>query len=129
MVVSLSWSGADLRCSRESLGLSTHVLADWLPWKQSRVCECENGRRAIPSWVVERMVALEDIRDELVEGMLEHLDMAPDAVLIVHESDASYLLAHQTDPHVPAVVQRVAAALAASTFERETGKRPRIVIE
>lgn len=125
----MTWTGTDLRCCRESLGLSTHVLADWLPWKQSRVSECENGRRAIPAWVVERMVALEDARDDLVESMLEHLEATPDAALIVHDSDASYLLAHQTDPHIPAVVQRVAAALAASTWEAETGKRPMIVNE
>ena len=125
----MTWSATDLRCSRESLGLSTHVLADWLPWKQSRVSECENGRRAIPDWVAERMMALEDARDDLVESMLEHLELVPDAALIVHAEDAGYLLAHQTDPHIPAVVQRVAAALAASTFERETGKRPPIVIE
>ncbi len=123
----MSWTGSDLRCSRESLGLSTHVLAEWLPWKQSRVSECENGRRAIPAWVAERMTALEAARDDLVESMLEHLEQVPDAALIVHESDASYLLAHQTDPHIPAVVQRVAAALAASTWERETGRRPSIV--
>jgi hypothetical protein len=104
-------------------------LADWLPWKQSRVSEAERGLRGIPDGIVKRIVALEDARDDLVESMLEHLELVPDAALIVHAEDAGYLLAHQTDPHIPAAVQRVAAALAASTWERETGKRPLIVIE
>jgi hypothetical protein len=122
------WTGADLRCAREALGLSMVQLADWLPWKQSRISEAERGLRRVPTWVAERVVSLERAREALTESMLEHLEGAAGAPLIVHATDAGYAAAHPTDPPIPAAVQRVAAALAASEWEAQTGTRPGIVL-
>ena len=122
------WTGTDLRCAREALGLSMVQLADWLPWKQSRISEAERGLRRVPTWVAERVVSLERAREALTESMLEHLEGAAGAPLIVHATDAGYAAAHPTDPPIPAAVQRVAAALAASEWGAQTGTRPGIVL-
>jgi DNA-binding XRE family transcriptional regulator len=124
-----SWSGADLKCSRESLGLTQVSLASFLGWKHTRISEIESGRRTLPEWVMEQMLFLEGARAQLVESMLMHLgEHMPDADLVVHSTDASYAAAHPTDPAIPAAVQRVAAALAAAEWERRTGERPGIVL-
>jgi hypothetical protein len=118
------WTGADLRAAREALGLSMVQLADYLPWKQSRVSEAERDLRRVPAWVPARIGDLERTRDLLVERMAASVG---DAVLIVHETDAGYRAAHPTDPPIPAAVHRVAAALAVARVEAETGERPRVV--
>lgn len=121
------WTAADLKCAREALGLSMVQLADWLPWKQSRISEAERGLRAIPPWVIERIRALEESRDALCDRMIAALEADSTSVLIVHADDAGYRETHPTDPAIPAAVQRVSAALAAAEWEAETGERPHIV--
>jgi hypothetical protein len=103
-------------------------LADWLPWKQSRVSEAERGIRRVPTWVDERMSALERVRDALMDSMLALLAETPDAVLVVHATDSAYREAHPTDEPIPAAVQRVAAGIVAARMEAETGERPEIVL-
>lgn len=121
------WTGSDLKCAREALGLSMVSLADCLPWKQSRISEAERGLRRVPTWVSARVVELERARERLTESMLSHLAGVPGAVLIVHETDAGYRAAHPTDPPIPAAVHRVAAALAVARVDAETGERPRVM--
>lgn len=125
----MSWTGADLKCAREALGLSMVGLADYLPWKQSRISEAERDLRTVPDGIAERVAELESWRDDLVDSMLGLLEEAPDAPLIVHATDAAYAAAHPTDPPIPAVVQRVAAGLAAAEWEAQTGTRPSIVLD
>jgi len=125
------WTGADLRASREALGLSMTELAAWLPWKQSRISEAERGLRRIPDWVPERMSELERRRERLRAAMVDAVRGAPRTPLIVHATDRGYAQAHPSgaDLDVPAAVQRVAAGLAASDVERLTGDRPPIVLD
>ncbi len=122
------WTGADLRCAREALGLSMVQLADCLPWKQSRVSEAERGLRRVPGWVAARVVELETARDTLGGRMLDALEADPTGPLVVHDTDAGYQQAHPSDPPIPAVVQRIAAALAAAEWEASSGVRPSIVL-
>lgn len=122
----MTWTGTDLRCSREALGLSMVQLADYLGWKQSRISEAERGLRRVPEWVTDRMRALEEIRDILRQRMLTALEADPETVLIVHLDQPSYDAVHATD-EIPAAVQRIAAALAAAEWESRTGERPAIV--
>jgi hypothetical protein len=131
------WSGADLQCAREALGLSMVQLADILhnpgtggPWKQSRVSEAERGLRPVPDWVADQVAGLEQARDEMTGAMVDLVEGDPEAGLVVHVTDSSLWKARPELAHrVPAAVQRVAAALAAAEVEEETGKRPRIVAE
>jgi hypothetical protein len=119
------WTSADLRCSREALGCSRTELADWLGWKQTRISECEGGKRKVPDWLPVRMAELEQARDTLVSRMLFAMDAADGAHPLVHRDSAAYAAAHGTD--LPASVQRVAAALAVGIYERSHGIRPPIM--
>ncbi len=122
------WGPGDLKCAREALGLSQQQLAEYLPWRGSRVSECEAGKRVIRGWMMERISALEAIRDELADRMTDACEQGGYRDLVVSATDEDYRVAHPTDPLVPAAVQRVAAAIAASRIERKTGERPRIYI-
>ena len=103
------------------------ALADWLPWKQSRISEAERGLRRVPDWVPERMRTLEAAREELIDRMLDALEEDQTSALIVHASDATYRAVHP-DEDVPAAVQRIAAGLAAAEWEAQTGTRPHVVL-
>lgn len=121
------WTGADLRASREALGLSMVQLADCVGWKQSRISEAERDLRRVPDWLPARVAELEAARDRLRASMVAALAESADPVLVVHRTDAGYAAAHPTDPPLPAAVQRVAAALAAAELERTMGRRAQIV--
>ena len=127
------WTGAELRASREALGLSVTGLSDAVvnpttgaPWKQSRVSECERRVRRVPAWLPEQLLALEQARDRLTALMVGALTGDPELALVVHATDASLHAAHPEMTGIPACVHRVAAALAAAQVERDTGERPRI---
>lgn len=128
-----NWTGADLRASREALGISQEELARWLinpttgqPWKRSRICECERGAkyRAVPDWLPEKMMLLEAMQDDLAEMMIDALESGH--VIYVHPDAASYMNAHPGEHHINAALQRTAAAMAVRDYEDEYGIRPHI---
>jgi hypothetical protein len=100
-------------------------LAAWLPWKQTRISECEGGKRRIPAWLPGRMAEFEQARDTLVSRMLFGLEQGDGIYLLAHRDSAAFSAAHGTD--IPASVQRVAAALAVGIYERSHGTRPPIM--
>ena len=119
------WTGAELRCAREALGVSMIELAHWLPWRQSHMSAAERGKRSVPEWVPERVMELEEIQDELVEGMIFGLENGVD-FLTVHPDAASYLNAHPNELPIHASLQRSAAASAVREHYAEHGVRPLI---
>ena len=128
------WSGTDLRVAREALGLSMKALAAALynpstdgPWRDSRIAEAEQGKRPVPDWLPTQVARLERVRDDLAADMVGALEASPGLVLIVHEQNRTFWTEHPEMRGVPAVVQRIAAGLAAAEIEQTTGRRPQVM--
>ncbi len=122
------WGAGDIKCAREALGLSQQALAEYLPWRSSRISECESGRRQVHGWVMDRIKTLELLREELIQIMYEECVHEGATKLVVELTDEEYLVSHPAGPVMPASTQRVAAAIVAARVEKETGVRPKIVI-
>ena len=140
-----TWLGVELKSAREALGMSQKELARALhnpvtdaQYRDTRISEAERGLRPVPDWLPEQITALEQARDSLAETALEMWELwektsdgeedVPECVFIVHESNKTLWQAHpEMRDKIPAVVQRVATALAVAQIEEETGQRPRIV--
>lgn len=111
------WGAADLIAARTGLGLSQVKLADETGWRQTRITDAEKGRRKIPAFVIEFLLAAEKLRDATVSRYLAQLAADPAAPLVAFESD-----------DMPMEVSLAAAGIAAAAWSLETGDRPVVLI-
>jgi len=109
-------SPIELRSRREALGLSQQGLAECLGVKQATVSAWEKGTRVIPDGISERIDALEDHVETLIDQALDGIDQAEDLpgppMLFVWPTNQAYWAAHPESDGHPAVLHRVAMARA-----------------
>ncbi len=107
------------RARREALGLNQAECASVFGVTQAAVSRWETGARTIPAGVVEELDALEQTAEKLIDdavGAVESVGVE-DAALFVYADDAALWAAHPEMDGLPAVVHRVAMALAARECE------------
>lgn len=112
-------SGAELRCTRECLGLTTRWLAQHLSVAERSVHRWEAETQRIPEGVadeVQRLSALTyEARSELTDKMFD----LPEFCVITYRSDGDYR-AHEPESDWPASWHR---ALCARLADEVTGLR------
>lgn len=112
-------SGAELRCLREYLGLTTRWLAQHLGVAERSVHRWEAGMQCVPEGVadeVQRLSALTyEARSELADKMFD----LPEFCVITYRSDGDYR-AHEPESDWPASWHR---ALCARLADEVTGLR------
>lgn len=116
----ITWSGVELQCARESLGLSRARLAEFLEIDEDGVEALEVGDFGVPESLWFRVKLLEDIRDEVGDRMLIGVETHPEGPMLVHDTDEDFWWAfpEYRDDRVPVEVHRVAAGLAMAEFRR-----------
>lgn len=86
----LPMSGAELRCLREWLGLTTRWLADHLGVAERSVHRWESGVRDVPQGVADEVLRLSEITYDVLNGLVDHLIDMPDPGVYTYTSDADY---------------------------------------
>lgn len=109
---------------REALGLSQLKLAEWLPWKSTRVSEAENGKRRWPEWVPSRITEAEELADRLAEtlyeaGIAQIKAGAQVALVPTYRQDRAFWSDWPECQPLPACVHRAAAAEALKMLSDE----------
>lgn len=102
-------SGAELRCLREWLGLTTRWLADRLGVAERSVHRWESGDSPIPRGVADGVLALSEQTYEILNGLIEQLLDTVDPVVITYRTDADYQ-AHHPEGDWPASWHRALCA-------------------
>jgi len=118
----------EITARREALGMSQAKLAEWLPWKTSRVSEAQSGRRAWPDWATARLEEAEELADQIAETLYEAgLAQGQSPALVPSYADDQAFWDDWPDlDGLPACVHRVAAAEALKML-RDEGVPARIV--
>ena len=86
----LLMSGAELRCLREWLGLTTRWLADHLGVAERSIHRWEGGVREVPEGVAAEVLRLSEITYDVLNGLVEKLLDVPDPGLYTYRSDEDY---------------------------------------
>lgn len=105
----LPMSGAELRCLRESLGLTTRWLADHLDVAERSVHRWEAGVRDVPEGVSSEVLRLSEITYEALDGLTGKLLDVPEPDVITYRSDEDYR-AHHPEQDWPASWHRALCA-------------------
>lgn len=83
-------TAAELKVTRESLGLSGDWLATHLGVNSRTVREWEQGRRPVPDWVRLEVEDLEQFTAELVGDVVERLMGVDEPEIVTYRSDDEY---------------------------------------
>lgn len=102
-------SGAELRCLREWLGLTTPWLADHLAVAERSIHRWEAGAREVPEGVADEVLRLSEITYDTLNGMAEALMDLPDPGVTTYRSDEHYH-AHHPEQDWPASYHRALCA-------------------
>ena len=116
---------------RDALGLSQVKLAQWLPWKHTRISEAEQGKRLWPSWATERLKGAEDILDSIAEtllgaGLAQMASGAGAVIIPTYFNDQEFWADWPDLDGLPAGVHRMAAVEAMKSL-RDEGVEVRII--
>lgn len=116
---------AELKATRESLGLSTRWLAEYCDVREQTVQRWESGYSPIPAGVIEDVEALKAALDEMVKAGIRAMKEAAahgvDPVILVPETDERPV----SPPDWPATSRRVAGLAIAAESGAEMVYRPR----
>ena len=93
-VGALPMSGAELRCLREWLGLTTRWLADHLGVAERSVHRWESGIREVPEGVAAEVLRLSEITYGVLNGLIYQLLDVPEPGVYTYMSDADYRSHH-----------------------------------
>ena len=105
----LLMSGAELRCLREWLGLTTRWLADHLGVAERSVHRWESGIREVPEGVAAEVLRLSEITYGVLNGLIDQLLDVPEPGVYTYMSDADYR-AHHPEQDWPASWHRALCA-------------------
>lgn len=83
-------SGAEFRCLRERLGLTTRWVADRLDVAERSVHRWESDDYPVPAGVAEEMLALSEETDDVLNAVVDqHLDEA-EPIVYTYRTDADF---------------------------------------
>ena len=102
-------SGAELRCLREWLGLTTRWLADHLGVAERSVHRWESGIREVPEGVASEVLRLSEITYGVLNGLIDQLLDVPEPGVYTYMSDADYR-SHHPEQDWPASWHRALCA-------------------
>ena len=102
-------SGAELRCLREWLGLTTRWLADHLDVAERSVHRWESGAYPVPAGVASEVLRLSEVTYDVLNGIVDRLLDLPDPGVVTYRSDADYR-AHHPEQDWPASWHRALCA-------------------
>ena len=102
-------SGAELRCLREWLGLTTRWLADHLGVAERSVHRWESGIREVPEGVAAEVLRLSEITYGVLNGLTDQLLDVPEPGVYTYMSDADYR-SHHPEQDWPASWHRALCA-------------------
>ena len=102
-------SGAELRCLREWLGLTTRWLADHLGVAERSVHRWESGIREVPEGVAAEALRLSEITYGVLNGLIDQLLDVPEPGVYTYMSDADYR-SHHPEQDWPASWHRALCA-------------------
>ena len=102
-------SGAELRCVREWLGLTTRWLADHLGVAERSVHRWESGIREVPEGVAAEVLRLSEITYGVLNGLIDQLLDVPEPGVYTYMSDADYR-SHHPEQDWPASWHRALCA-------------------
>ena len=105
----LPMSGAELRCLREWLGLTTRWLADHLGVAERSVHRWESGIREVPEGVAAEVLRLSEITYGVLNGLIDQLLDVPEPGVYTYMSDADYR-SHHPEQDWPASWHRALCA-------------------
>ena len=108
-VGALPMSGAELRCLREWLGLTTRWLADHLDVAERSVHRWESGAYPVPAGVASDVLRLSEVAYDVLNGIVDRLLDLPDPGVVTYRSDADYR-AHHPEQDWPASWHRALCA-------------------
>lgn len=90
----LLMSGAELRCLREWLGLTTRWLADRLDVAERSVHRWESEAQSVPPGVAAEVLRLSEITYDMLNSTVDELMDVPDPGVITYRSDEDYRQHH-----------------------------------
>lgn len=87
-------SGAELRCLREWLGLTTRWVADHLHVAERSVHRWESDAQRVPAGVAAQLLRLSEITYDVLNGLVDQLLDLPDPAVWTYRSDDDYRQHH-----------------------------------
>ena len=102
-------SGAELRCLREWLGLTTRWLAGHLDVAERSVHRWESDVQPVPAGVASEVLRLSEVTYDVLNGIVDRLLDLPDPGVVTYRSDADYR-AHHPEQDWPASWHRALCA-------------------
>lgn len=87
-------SGAELRCLREWLGLTTRWLADHLDVAERSVHRWESDVQPVPAGVASEALRLSEVTYDVLNGIANGLLDLPEPEVVTYRSDADYRAHH-----------------------------------